>query len=163
MSIEAKNAQHGNITVSNVTLMKTVINILNSAAKKIVLVYLIADNALTAFFAKKLFRPKYYLTGKCLQCGQCCRQIHLKAGDDRMNNGFFDRLSVNWLKWIAGLNLTKIDREDKYYVFSCSAQLNDGKCGNYKWRLPLCRNYPLIENFKEPVFLPGCGFSAKLR
>jgi hypothetical protein len=136
---------------------------INGICRKLVLTYLIADNALTNFFSKTIFRPKYYLTGKCLQCGQCCRQIYLRAGDDRMNSGFFDRLSVNWLKWAAGFNLLRIDKEDKFYVFSCNKQLSDGRCGDYKWRLPLCRNYPIMDNFKEPVFLPGCGFSARSR
>lgn len=130
--------------------------------RRFVLAFVILDNYLTNL-AKRLFPTRYKLTGKCRQCGNCCRRIILTMTPAQINSRFFTDLSVRWISWLFGFQLIEVDREHCSLVFSCRHQAADGRCGNYRWRANVCRNYPLVDYFEKPKFLPGCGFSAYSR
>lgn len=131
--------------------------------KRLLMIIVLADNILANSVKRYLFRTRYELTGRCLKCGQCCRQIYLKATRTQVTSPLFAKLSVKWIEWLFDFRLKWIDFEDNYFVFECRNLKADGTCGNYSWRSNVCRNYPLVGYFKEPVFLPGCGYKAKLR
>jgi hypothetical protein len=130
--------------------------------KKFFMLFVLADNFLTNS-AGKIFRKNWALGGQCRQCGSCCRRIILTMTPAQMRSRLFTEISVRWISWLFGFRLLEIDRENNSLAFSCDHQTDAGKCGNYFWRANVCRNYPLVDYFKEPKFLPGCGFSAKLR
>jgi Fe-S-cluster containining protein len=127
--------------------------------RKFVLVFVILDNFLTNL-SRRLFPTRYRLTGHCRQCGQCCRQIILTMTPAQARSQFFTNLSVRWISWLFGFRLQEIDREHDSLIFYCRNQRADGKCGVYRWRPNVCRNYPLVEYFREPRLLPGCGYRA---
>jgi hypothetical protein len=45
-------------------------------------------------------------------------------------------------------------------ILACGHLRADGRCGIYRWRPLLCRNYPAVPFFDPPPLLPGCGFHA---
>ncbi len=120
--------------------------------------FVILDNFLTAL-TRKLFPTRYKLTGHCRQCGQCCRRIILTMTPAQARSPLFTNLSVRWISWLFGFRLLEIDHEHDSLVFDCRHQLADGRCGVYRWRPNVCRNYPLVDYFKKPVLLPGCGYT----
>jgi len=130
--------------------------------KKILLTFNIADNWINNRL-KCLFPTRYVLTGKCNQCGSCCKRILLSATPNQIRSRLFMNFMIRWYEWLFNFKLLDIDYEDNYIAFSCSRLTPEGKCGAYKWRPGVCRNYPLVDYFKETVTLPECGFRSKLR
>jgi hypothetical protein len=127
------------------------------------MVFVLLDNFLTNSIKKALFKSKWVLTGKCKQCGNCCKEIYLKIDPGQLGSKLFSTLAIKWITWLFDFILLRIDYENYYLVFTCKHIRADGKCGNYFWRPNICRNYPLVDYFEEPKLLPGCGFSAKQR
>ena len=123
----------------------------------------LTDNVLTNLVKRYVLKTRYELKGGCLKCGQCCRQIYLKVTRAQATSPLFAKLSIKWIEWLFDFKLKWVDFEDNYFVFECKHLKPDGACGNYFWRPSVCRNYPLVDYFKEPVFLPGCGYKAKPR
>lgn len=142
--------------VYNLPMMRTFV-------KRSFMLAVLLDNVLTNFTKNYIIRTKYMLEGNCLKCGQCCRQIYLKATRAQVTSPLFAKLSVRWIEWLFDFKLKWVDFEDNYFVFECKNQRPDGTCGNYSWRPNVCRNYPLISYFKEPSFITGCGYSARPR
>jgi Fe-S-cluster containining protein len=129
--------------------------------KKFVMLFVLADNWLTNL-VKRLFSTCWQLTGHCRQCGQCCRRIILTMTPAQIKSKLFTDLSIRWISWLFGFRLIEIDHEHYSLVFNCRHQTPEGKCGNYRWRPNVCRNYPLVDYFKEPQLLPGCGFAKNI-
>lgn len=129
--------------------------------KKIILTLLLVDNFFVNFF-KKFFRTKYEIIGKCNKCGNCCRKIYLKATNNQIKSDLFRKVYTYIVEYLYGFELIEIDEADNYFVFRCKHLKSDNTCANYKWRPPVCRNYPLVDYFKRPVFLEGCGFKIKI-
>jgi Fe-S-cluster containining protein len=125
--------------------------------------FVLLDNLLTNLPKKYLFKTRWKLEGQCRQCGNCCREIYLKATPRQMASRFFLRLAVAWICWLFDFILLRIESESCYLVFTCRHRLPDGRCGNYFWRPNVCRNYPLVDYFDEPKVLPGCGFGGRER
>lgn len=124
---------------------------------------ILLDNVLTNFFKGLFFKSRYVLEGKCKQCGQCCREIYLKMTPAQTSSPLFTKIAIKWIEWIFEFKLIRIDYEYNDLVFTCRNIGDDGKCRNYFWRPNVCRNYPLVDYFKEPAFLDNCGYSCKLR
>jgi len=131
--------------------------------KRLILLFILLDNFLTNFPKKLFFRTRWVLEGKCRQCGNCCREIYLKATPRQLSSKFFADLAIAWISWIFDFILLRIDYDNHYLIFTCKHRRSDGKCGNYFWRPNICRNYPLVDYFEEPKMLPDCGFTARLR
>jgi Fe-S-cluster containining protein len=125
--------------------------------RKIMLWLILLDNAITQGL-KRLFPTAWKIGGSCKQCGKCCEEILLKAHPALLKGNWITKLTVKWIEWVFQFYLIRIDREGKYLVFSCHHRGADGKCQVYNWRPSVCRNYPLLDYFKEPRFLDGCGY-----
>ncbi|OGC03442.1 hypothetical protein A2276_00835 [candidate division WOR-1 bacterium RIFOXYA12_FULL_43_27] len=110
---------------------------------------------------KSLFPTRHKITGRCKMCGNCCREIRMKIAPAFLSSKFFTELVIRWISWLFDFYLIEIDFEHQDLVFSCYHRGEDGKCKNYFWRPSICRNYPLLDYFKKPVFLPGCGYYAE--
>jgi len=131
--------------------------------KRAIICFILLDNWLHNILKKYILKTRYKITGKCRMCGNCCKEILLCATPAQCRNILFSTVATKWIEWIFDFTLLKIDTKEGYFVFSCKKQLPDGTCGNYFWRPSVCRNFPLVDYFKEPVLLPGCGFKAELR
>lgn len=128
--------------------------------KRLIMILVLLDNWLTGS-AKKIFPTRWKRAGKCNQCGVCCKEIYLKMTPGQMKSPLFTTLAVRWISWLFDFILLRIEREYDYLVFTCKHITPGGKCGNYFWRPNICRNFPLVNYFKEPKFIPGCGFNSK--
>jgi hypothetical protein len=125
--------------------------------RQFILSLVLAYNWLTNL-AKRPFPTRWHLTGRCRQCGQCCRRIILTMTPAQIRSRLFTTLSIRWLSWLFRFELIELDGEHDSLVFRCRQLTPDNKCGDYRWRPNICRNYPLVDYFKEPQLLPGCGF-----
>lgn len=129
--------------------------------KRLMIMLVLLDNAL-AHFIKSWFPKKWKITGKCRQCGNCCREIYLKITPAQLQSPLFTNLAIRWISWLFDFNLLRIDYENHYLIFNCQHLTSEGKCNHYFWRPNICRNYPLVDYFEKPKLLPGCGFKAEL-
>lgn len=125
--------------------------------KHFIISIMLLDNWITQGL-KGLFPTKFKIKGQCNKCGKCCEEILLKMTPSQIHNDFFRNLCVRWLSWLYDFYLLHIDLKRGYLGFSCKHRGKDGRCQNYFWRPPICRNFPLIDYFEEPVFIPGCGY-----
>ncbi|NQU17652.1 MAG: hypothetical protein HQ564_06250 [Candidatus Saganbacteria bacterium] len=125
--------------------------------KKIILLFVLLDNFVSTRL-KALFPTQYKIAGKCKMCGNCCKEIRMKIAPAFFSSKFFTDLVIRWISWLFDFYLIKIDFEHHDLVFSCNNRGEGGRCNNYFWRPSICRNYPLLDYFKRPVFLPGCGY-----
>jgi len=127
--------------------------------KRLIIFFMLIDNWVMQAL-KKIFPTKFKIKGQCKKCGQCCAEILLKMSPTQINNNFFRNLCIRWLSWLYDFYLLRVDFDKGYLAFSCKHRGGDGCCQNYAWRPPICRNYPLLDYFDEPGFIPGCGFWA---
>lgn len=131
--------------------------------KRFIISIILLDNCSTNFPKKLLFKTRWQLEGQCKRCGICCQEIYLKITPRQLSSKLFTNLAIKWISWVFDFILIKIDYENYYLVWTCKHKLVDGRCGNYFWRPSVCRNYPLVDYFDEPKFIPGCGYSARKR
>ena len=131
--------------------------------KRFFIALVLLDNLLTNLPKKLLFKSRWKLTGQCKQCGVCCQEILLKMTPRQISSKFFTKLAIRWTSWLFDFILLRVDYEHQYLVFTCHHTTKSGKCGNYFWRPNVCRNYPIIDYFDKPRFLPNCGFSTTER
>ena len=112
---------------------------------------------LAAFRLVRLVYPsRYVLKGRCGLRGACCKYIlgdpprFIK--DSRLLDvyAFYHRLFHRFTPVAKGPN--------GEIIFSCGHLGPDNRCGIYRYRPLLCRNYPVIPIFEPPRVLPGCGY-----
>jgi len=128
--------------------------------KRFIMIFVLLDNMLTNL-AKKMFGTRWHLQGSCRQCGNCCKRIILTMTPAQSRSPLFRKIATGWILWLFDFILLEVNEAENYLAFTCRHLRADGKCGNYFWRPNICRNYPLVDYFNEPKFLPGCGFSAR--
>ena len=129
--------------------------------KRVFISLALFDNWLTNL-AKRPFRTKWVRTGQCKKCGNCCHEIVLTMTPAQTRSPLFCTLAIKWISWLFDFILLRIDYQNQALVFTCKHLTDKGECNNYRWRPNVCRNYPLIDYFKQPRFLPNCGFGTKL-
>jgi len=97
------------------------------------------------------------LRGSCHKCGECCRQI---VGDPPrfVKDTMLLRLFVAYHRAMHRFEVTGRG-PDGEVVFACAHVRQDGRCGIYRRRPLLCRNFPTRPFFEPPGILPGCGFA----
>ncbi len=105
---------------------------------------------------QRVVKPQYVLGGSCHKRGVCCRSI---IGNPP------NIIKKTWgLRLYAGYHalMHKFEvvgrTEDDGLIFSCGHLRSDGRCGIYRHRPRLCRNYPVLPFFGPPQLLPGCGY-----
>ncbi|MFH1542863.1 MAG: hypothetical protein ABIE84_07245 [bacterium] len=131
--------------------------------KRLIISFVLLDNWLTYLPKKYLFKSRFKLAGECKKCGNCCQEIYLRIDPKQLGSKLFTNLAIWWITWLFDFILLGIDYDHYYLIFTCKHTQADGSCGNYFWRPSVCRNYPLVDYFVEPKFLPDCGYSAKAR
>lgn len=113
------------------------------------------------FLIQKITSSKYIVTGKCKQCGNCCRNITFFIGENIIKD------EEDFIR------LQKFDKKYKNFemngkgekgeiLFKCKALKEDGRCGVYKFRSINCRLYPRISQkfvYNGGVPLDNCGYS----
>ena len=106
----------------------------------------------------KILRKKYYRTGKCRCCGECCKHIYVKHG----NNVIKDEKVFKRLQYLHSFYtyLEIIGKDETGLIFSCTMQDPvTKKCTIHKNRPGICRRYP-----QEELFMMGgtlsdnCGY-----
>jgi hypothetical protein len=127
--------------------------------KRAIIMLWVIDNAVMQAL-RKIFPTAWQRSGRCLCCGRCCKEIYLSMTPGQARSRLFVGFFRRWFAWLFAFEFIRFDREAPALVFRCLKQRADGRCGNYFWRPPLCRNYPLLDYFKKPCFLPGCGFTS---
>lgn len=128
--------------------------------RKFVLSFVLADNFVSNL-ARKPFRSRWRLEGSCNKCGKCCKEIHMKIEPLLLKDGFIREVVIRWVSWLFNFYLLRMDDERNYLVFGCRSFRADGLCKEYKWRPNVCRNYPIVDFFEEPVLFNTCGYRAK--
>jgi hypothetical protein len=112
---------------------------------------------LLAMRVVRLFvRPKFVITGECVKCGACCEQI---LGDPPRlvkDTPWLLGLFVGWHRVVHNFHLVARG-ESGEVVFRCGYLKGDGRCGIYRLRPFICRNYPVLPFYEAPRPLPGCS------
>ena len=108
-----------------------------------------------------VIRPEFLIQGECLRCGACCEHI---VGDPPKFIKETKLLSV----YLAYHRLTHRFRAisrgpNGEVIFSCGHLQDDGRCGIYRFRPLICRNYPVIPYYSVPGLLPDCTYKVAPR
>lgn len=115
-------------------------------------------NKLKKFFYKNILRRTYYRKGKCLGCGQCCKQIYVRhAKNVVQTEEEFQRLR----KLHPFYTYLKVTGKDEIgLIFECqNLDKETHLCKIHKKRPGICRRYP-----QEAIFMMGgelaqnCGY-----
>lgn len=119
--------------------------------------FFIVMELLALAVVRKVFPPQFELLGGCQKSGSCCQQI---VGDPPKlvkDNKVLLNLFASYHRVMH--RFTVVGRGDNgELVFSCGHLRTDGRCGIYKYRPLICRNYPVQPFFGAPSVLPGCGY-----
>ena len=110
---------------------------------------------LKKWFLSTILRRKYYRTGKCNACGQCCTHIYVK----HYKHVIQDEKEFKRLQYLHSFyaNLKVIDKDDIGLVFECqNLDPITHKCKIHKTRPGICRRYP-----QEELFSMGGALSEK--
>ena len=98
-------------------------------------------------------KQRYEITGECLQCGECCRQIRSYG----LKNENELKLMQFILPWYKRFYISGADSNGEL-ILSCKYLNNDGKCGVYEKRPAVCRNYPAKTINFNAGMIDGCGY-----
>lgn len=113
------------------------------------------------FILSKIFRRKYYRTGKCKACGKCCTKIYVK----HYKHVIQDEKEFEKLKYLHKFYtyLKVIDKDETGLVFECmNLDPDTHKCKIHKTRPGICRRYPQEELFSMGGALSDdCGYQMK--
>ena len=113
---------------------------------------------LKKFFYKNILGRKYYRSGHCVGCGECCRQIYVRhARNVVQTEEEFQKLKLLHPFYTY---LKVIGKDDIGLIFECqNVDKETNKCKIHKHRPGICRRYP-----QEELFMMGgtlaehCGY-----
>ena len=108
---------------------------------------------------------KYILSGKCKKCGNCCRSIIFRNGDNswiRTEEEFFELSKKD-----KHLNNFIISGEDEQgrLLFTCRYLGDNNLCKVHFIRSLYCRMYPFTKSgiFTKTLFIPeDCGYTLEV-
>jgi hypothetical protein len=108
-----------------------------------------------------IIRPAYEIKGSCDQRGVCCQHI---IGDPPrfVKKTWLLRLYAGFHAMWHRFHVVGRGPNDEL-IFACGHLQTDGRCGIYRYRPRLCRDYPLRPFFGIPKVLPGCGYRVEPR
>jgi uncharacterized protein len=132
---------------------------------KLLLIKIIRFISMLDAFLKKLprylIKPLWRRTGKCKQCGRCCKLIGIEMEHRLAKFSAIQGFVVWWVKTFNGFHLDKWDKKYEIFLFTCE-HLKKNRCTNYKDRPQLCKDYPPVRKyFEKPIFFDDCGFKAE--
>ncbi len=112
------------------------------------------------FFIQKLQSSKYVRKGKCLKCGNCCRNILLYIEDEPIKTEEQFEKVKQWDKHFYNFYISG-ESETGALLFTCKELDEKNRCKVYFFRGLGCRNYPKTDknfliNGGKP--LDGCGY-----
>ncbi len=117
---------------------------------------------LKKWFLSTILRRKYYRTGKCNACGQCCTHIYVK----HYKHVIQDEKEFKKLQLLHSFyaHLKVIDKDDIGLVFECqNLDPVTHKCKIHRTRPGICRRYPQEELFSMGGALSeNCGYKMEL-
>ncbi len=113
---------------------------------------------LKKFFYKNILRRTYYRSGKCIGCGECCRQIYVRHIKNVVQTEEeFEKLKLLH-PFYTYLKVT--GKDDIGLIFECQKlDKQTNRCTIHKNRPGICRRYPV-----EAIFMMGgelgkkCGY-----
>ncbi len=98
-------------------------------------------------------KQKYKITGKCNQCGKCCKEIR-SLGMKNENDLKFMQYIFPWYRYFY---ISRIE-DNGEIVLSCKKLTKEGKCSIYMFRPLLCRNYPKKQICFDKQMIEGCSY-----
>ncbi len=112
------------------------------------------------FYINKIFSSKYRKTGKCKQCGQCCRSIVFTDNNQPINDiEKFRELQMKY-KFYRHFDVNGYDSQGNL-LFKCKSLDSKNRCKDYFFRSLYCRKYPDIDKkfiMAGGVLLDNCGY-----
>lgn len=118
------------------------------------------EKALTRY----IFKTRYKRVGSCKKCGQCCEVVGVKVNDYIVRYSILAKLIIVFYEKVNNFSFEEYHQKENYLLFSCNNfNKEERKCNIYSRRPGLCRNYPYVRYFDEPVFMTDCNYSAELR
>lgn len=115
-------------------------------------------------YLSKLTAPKYKLTGRCKQCGRCCRNIVLFAYDKPIKDEtLFEELKEQNKRLDSFYPSGKNDKGE--LLFTCKLILPNNKCKHYFFRPLYCKKYPMVKSLVTGKYLSPpkeCGYRIEL-
>lgn len=109
-----------------------------------------------------IYRPRFVVTGSCQMRGTCCTMI---VGDPPRfikENQTLLGLFAAYHRVVHDFRVVNRGPEGEL-IFSCGYLRDDGRCGIYRHRPFICRNYPVLYWFNAPRPLPGCAYGVAPR
>lgn len=121
---------------------------------------------LTELAVNRLMRiiipPRYEVVGQCNQRGDCCTMILGVPPSFVHRSKILTNLFLAYHRVLH--NFTPVGRgPEDAYIFACGHLQTDGRCGIYRYRPFICRNYPVRPYFHAPPILPGCSYQVRPR
>ena len=116
-----------------------------------------------SFLINRIFFPSNMkITGKCRQCGECCRNIIIiNEGKIIKDLTVFEQIKDSD-PFYQNLIFHKIC-ESGFLRFTCLYLLNN-RCSAYQSRPVICKHYPSVRMFKYGGALTeNCGFAIEAR
>jgi hypothetical protein len=108
-----------------------------------------------------IMRPEFVLQGDCMRCGACCEHI---VGDPPRFIKHTKLLPIYLAYHRFAHRFTATHRgPNGEVIFSCGHLQHDGRCGIYRFRPLICRNYPVIPYYNVPGLLPDCTYTVAPR
>lgn len=101
-------------------------------------------------------RTEYIKQGACRKCGICCKVLAIEYPR------FFDKIpgltcaTIKWHEFRYGF--TYLNSDENYFLYTCNFTRPDGRCGIYRFRPRLCREYPKMGIYGRPPSHMTCGF-----
>lgn len=106
---------------------------------------------------RRILPPRYVLQGSCQQRGTCCTMIIGNPPRFIKKRPFLLGLFAGYHRVMHNFEVVRRGPEDEL-IFACGHLQTDGRCGIYRTRPFLCRNFPIQPFFVPPMILPGCGY-----
>nr|WP_320114876.1 YkgJ family cysteine cluster protein [uncultured Desulfuromonas sp.] len=107
----------------------------------------------------RLTGKELILTGKCRQCGACCRRLQLEQGRRWLRSPRAFKRLVRDHPEFDRFEICGRDSQG-LLVFNCTLLGADNRCRDYDNRPQLCRDFPHKGIFFCGGALPpGCGYS----
>ena len=110
------------------------------------------------WFLAKILKKKYYRTGKCKGCGQCCTHIYVK----HYKHVIQEEKEFEKLQYLHSFytHLKVIGKDEIGLIFECqNLDPKTHKCKIHRFRPAICRRYPQEELFSMGGALSdNCGY-----
>ena len=107
----------------------------------------------------RLVGKELVVTGKCIGCGSCCRNINLETERGWLRNP--DEFLALAEKFPDYARFAIVGKDAQgFLTFRCSWIGENGLCREYERRLSICRSYPESSLFFCGCrLLDGCGYA----